>query len=243
MNLSLLLPKELLKLQTIEADLEFARRIAANQQQAVDYFLNVFSRPLVEYIAANIMKYEAVYLDGVLCYYPQLISEYYEFIAARLEGPKPEWRKVALYAAQNEARFYSYINTISVRHFIKVEAREEKNNIICLTEKGDLETLRKYNGFDADSLMHQQSDEIIWAWRQLPERDRLILNCTVIEERDTEEVFDMIKKLVEWKTPPEQLSPKKRQDAVALLKRRAKKHLRLLIIAYRNKQRKYETAR
>lgn len=231
--------RDLMQLQSIDADLELARRVVCNDEESVAFFLGSFSRPLVEYIASAILNYEAVVMDGVVCYYPQLMSEYYEFIAARLDGPQPEWRKVGLYSAQNNARLYSYINTISVRHFMKVKARDDKKkNVVRLTEKGDLETLRKYNGFDASSLFYQESDEMRWAWSQLPERDKMVLTYTIVEERDTDEVFELLKPHVDWKTAPELLGPKKRQDAVALLKGRAKKHLRLLILSYRNKQRK-----
>lgn len=224
------------KLQSVEGDLEIARRVVKNDKAAVNYFIGEFSNPFLDYIGAEIMKREGIYINGVLHYYPSIYGEYYEFIGARFIGNIPEWHRVDLYKGKNNSRLYSYVNTITVRFFVelrKKELKKEDFSFISLSENENISILIKYDGFDAVCLEGRETSEIDWAWNQLPERDRLILQYLVIEERKAVDVFDLMIPYIKMAASSNSLSVKQQQDAMSLLKQRAKKHLRELIIKFR----------
>lgn len=234
------------KLQNIEGDLEIARRVVLNDKQTVNYFLDDFSRLLLDYIGGEIMKRDGVYVHDTFCYYPTVSAEFFEFIGARFIGNIPEWHRVALYKGIKNnggkgARLYTYINTITVRYFIAVKRKEdEKKEIVGgdLLETVDVNILKEYDGFDEivlDEETHRENVELKWAWEQLKKRDQLILQYLVIEEFKPLDVFDKMVSYINTDLEPQFYSTKQKQDAMSLLKQRAKDHLRKLIIEFRKK--------
>ena len=237
------------KLQSIEGDLEIARRVVENDGQTVNYFMGIFSRPMLEYIGEKIMKYEGVYLDGTLCYYPSVSTQYYEFIGKSFKNNVPTWHPVALYKGtrnkgDKDARLYSYINTITVRHFINQKKKEDKTkekekSESDLIENMDLCILKEYEGFDEIDLdLHtEEENELMRAFRMLPEREQIVLQLTVMDEENSLEVFEELIPYLDTEKNPHTFNRKQRQDAVSLLKGRAKMHLRKLIIKLRKEER------
>ena len=60
----------------------------------------------------------------------------------------------------------------------------------------------------------------------------------VIQDANPLDIFDEMIQYVDTKISPDQFSVKQKQDAMSLMKRRAKKHLADLIIELRNKKKK-----
>ena len=245
-NLGIASLNYLKKLQTVEGDLEIGKRVVNNDKPTVYYFLGEFSIPFLDYIGGEIMKLEGCYINGVLCFYSTISSEYYEFIGAKFIENKPTWHKVSLYKGiknkgEKEARLYTYINTITVRHFINVKRKLDKNkekSLDDMPESMSISILKEYDGFDEISLEEDDSKykELEVAWEKLPERDQLILKYLVIEDRNPIEIFDEMIQYVETTIPPEQYTRKQKQDAMSLMKRRAKLHLRMLIVEQRKQK-------
>lgn len=241
---------QLNKQQTIDADLEIARRIVGNDSQTVDYFLGRFSQPFLNYIGNGIMRCQPMYVNGVACYYPMIASEYYEFIGAAFANDLPTWHKIALYRGitndgKRQARLYTYVSTITVRYFLKRKQKEDrakekmlKNNSVGMIENMDVSILLKYDGFDEIDLEKEckEESEFDWAWKQLSPKDRLILQRLVIEECEPVDAFDELIDFVDTQIPAESYTRKQRQNAMSLLKQRAKTHLRKLIVEYRKKR-------
>ncbi|MBR5237700.1 MAG: hypothetical protein IKV26_03205 [Paludibacteraceae bacterium] len=236
------------KLQTVEADLEIAKRVVSNDNQSVNYFLGEFSIPFLDYIGGEIMHLEGCCVNGILCFHSSVSSEYYEFIGAKFIKNQPTWHKVSLYKGiknkgGKEARLYTYINTITVRHFINVKNKLDKNkekSLDDMLETMSVSILKDYDGFDEILLEEDDSKykELDVAWENLPKKDQLILKYLVIEDRNPLEIFDEMIQYIETTIPPEQYTRKQKQDAMSLMKRRAKHHLRMLIVEQRkqNKQ-------
>ncbi|MBQ3594423.1 MAG: hypothetical protein II981_03325 [Bacteroidales bacterium] len=238
------------RLHTVEGDLELKRRIIENDKIAVNYFLNDFSIPMLDYIGKNIMKEEGVYHDGKLCYYITILGAYYEYIGKRFiecidKGfieKKPEWHKISLYTGYNtkgkECRLFTYVSCITIRYFVSVVEKEKKErDRIGLLENDLTKILKDYNGFDEIILeeTYNEESEIEWAWKRLSKKDQLILQYLVIEDRESLEIFDEMIKYVETKLPVELYTKKQKQDAMSLLKNRAKVHLGKLILQHRKK--------
>lgn len=239
---------DLKKMRTVEGDLEIARRVVDNDMVTVNYFLGEFSNPILDYVGKEIMQADGCLLNGDLHYYMEVSGDYYEFIGAKFEKNTPTWHKLSLYrATQNrggtEARLYTYVNVITVRHFIALKQKMDKNsweNIDDMPESMSISILKEYNGFDEIWLAeeHEEYKEIDIAWSKLPEKDQLILTYLVIQDANPLDIFDEMIQYVDTKISPDQFSVKQKQDAMSLMKRRAKKHLADLIIELKNKKKK-----
>ena len=109
-----------------------------------------------------------------------------------------------------------------------------------MPESMSISILKEYNGFDEIWLAeeHEEYKELDIAWSKLPEKDQLILTYLVIQDANPLDIFDEIILYVDTKISPDQFSVKQKQDAMSLMKRRAKKHLADLIIELRNKKKK-----
>lgn len=239
---------ELKHMRTVEGDLEIARRVVENDTIAVNYFLGEFSNPILDYVGKEIMHADGCHINGDLHYYMEVSGDYYEFIGAKFEKNTPTWHKLSLYrATQNRggtvARLYTYVNVITVRHFIALKQKMDKNsweNIDDMPESMSISILKEYNGFDEIWLAeeHEEYKELDIAWSKLPEKDQLILTYLVIQDANPLDIFDEMIQYVDTKISPDQFSVKQKQDAMSLMKRRAKKHLADLIIELRNKKKK-----
>ena len=233
-------------LQTVEGDIEIAKRVVKNDNQVVHYFLGEFSMPFLDYIGNEIMKFDGCYINNVLHYYPDISGDYYEFIGAKFIDKVPTWHKVSLYKGiknkgTKEARLYTYINTITVRHFIGLKKKQDKNkekNFDDMLESLIISVLKEYDGFDEISLTEdpQEYKELDIAWSKLPKKDQLILKYLVIEELDPLEIFDEMIQYVQTAIDPKLFTKKQKQDAMSLMKRRAKDHLRKLIVELRKQR-------
>lgn len=236
-NITKISLRDLISIQSIDSDKELARRIVANKKDAVNYFLGDFSYPFLEYFAKNILKRDGVFHNGEFCYYITVAAEYFEFIASPIYHNIPGWHKVSLYEAKNDSRLYTYVSTITGRYFNKLREKELKmeNKATQLKENFHYEVLSMYDGFSADALLMKDSDEMKWAWSKLDERDQMVLTYTIVEERDSLEIYDLLVPYIsQRKEYSDGLSSKRKQNIVALLKIRAKRHLRKLIVKYRN---------
>lgn len=133
--------KTIFRLNDINDDLAFVKRIMANDRDAVAYFLETYSKPLMEYIGRSILKLMPLpvyrprqnksgtanlrqqeleqfdeYSYGIGCY-----GMYYEFIAAMFKeiSKQPQWDKLGYYVERPRSRFYTYLSVITTRYFLK----------------------------------------------------------------------------------------------------------------------------
>ncbi len=129
------------RLNDINDDLAFVKRVIENDRNAVAFFLEVYSKPLMEYIGRSILKLMPLpiykprnsgvsvseqfdeYSYGIGCY-----GSYYEFIAAKflVESKLPQWDKLCYYDMSPRSRLYTYLSVITTRHFLKNHPDKEK---------------------------------------------------------------------------------------------------------------------
>lgn len=111
-----------------------------------------------------------------------------------------------------------------------------------MIENVGLDILNKYSGFDEIEIgeVCDTDTEIGWAWKHLPEKDRVVLKYLVMEERNSLDVFDELIQYVDSKIPPSCYTRTQRQNAMSLLKQRAKNTFANLLRNIEEK-RHYET--
>lgn len=227
----------------IETDMEFARRIAANQTDAVNYFLGDYSKPILDYIAVDIF-HQSGFDHGSPGNCIQ--GEFYEFIAAPFakgSDKLPEWRKVAQYEARNGKRFFSWIGYITRNHFIEIKKKFVKKNECSLLEFADYAALITCNNYN-EAIVQCPPDvcsRLQAALNSLSQQDRCVLQCLVMGKMHWTQAFEILRVYLnplgpdkaweKWNFDEKQQAidrcwtAKNRQDAMAGLKRRAIEHL------------------
>ena len=120
------------KHENIYKDLDYKDQVVNNNKRYVDDFINIFSKPILQYVGENILKVtpvELYNLENKTCYKDYsipLVGEYYLFIAAKFldvidsdgsPNTTPQWNALRLSSAENNSTLYNYVNLITIRHF------------------------------------------------------------------------------------------------------------------------------
>lgn len=212
------------------ANRELARRIVNNYEVVVNYYIGEMSTDIINRIN-RIMKRDSY-------------GEYYEFLSSPFneECKKPEWHKISLYEAI-DCKLKTYTSTISCRHFYKIANKEQK----IRNSETDLLEYKDYEALLLCDQSEDESEDITKQWmrnafKELSERDQLVLKCLVIEKQNSLEAYESLKDLIhpipkDGMTSEEvkaNWSIKRRQDAMSLMKGQALKRL----LAKYNEQKK-----
>lgn len=225
---------------TYEYELEFVRRISLKEKcptstEAQGYFLGDYSIPFLTVIAADLFH----------CGWEDIYGEYYEFISKENHETKIPFYKLTLFKGKNDSNLKSYTSTITSRYFSsqkKEEERRSKKNKIVSIDEGQTIKQDNYGGEVIDNpwfalLIDKSTSKdatmeisINNALNKLPEREQLIIKLMVMDDASGLEAFeDLAPYLNPSKLPLSEWSDKQKQDAMALLKGRALKHLKQLL--------------
>lgn len=202
-------------------NLELASDIVANHPHAVHYYLTEIGEPIMHHIENNII-------------HRNVTADYYLFLSSPFDDDtkRPHWHKVSLYKGAN-CRLDSYTSCIACRHFCKVAKREREQN-------GKNDSMLEYVDYEAllgcDCAEDEESERVQMmrqAFSSLSERDREVLRYLVIDNMPSLEAYPLLERFItprakDGKTPDEvkaAWTTKQRQDALALMKGRAIKHL------------------
>lgn len=225
--------------RTTEADREFADRIVRNDKEAVDYFINDFSRPILNYVYAHVL-----WLSPCAEAYQELNGDYYLFIGAPFK-PGPGWARVNAYEARNGAKLYSYVSRMTANHFRhkRNDYAASDNNKSQMMKYVDYQTLLALDFSDEDDRPEKmKSCELVRkAYKLLSEEDKEILNWLCIKKMHWSDAFEKLRKYMNPSGPDGQWQnysfeekqsamdrewmPKQKQFAIAGLKKRAVLHL------------------
>lgn len=232
---------------SIEEDFIFLRYVVSNNPRAVNYFVGEYSAPMLRYVVDHILrlKNNAEYEDSSMV----VTGDYYIFIASPFDTSnhdKPEWHRLSLYRAENNARLYTYVFKITSRYFIKNKkkyANKEKNTDELL-EYVDYEALLGY-AFEEEEEWTEEQEEVFSRLREafgsLQESDQEVLQCLVMDQTYWSEAFNQLRcylnpsgpenKWASWSYEEKQAAidkyweNKQKQDAMYGLKGRAISHL------------------
>lgn len=168
-----------------------------------EYFFYVKCAPILKYLSKKLYG---------SCDITILTGELYEFIASN------DWAVLRKWENRNEASLFSYIARCATNYFINKENSEKKRQ--------DKETLTSTPGIieQISSFTEENEDESLPIWKaynMLNERDREVLRLLVIEGFQMLTVAKEIWKYVDSKQDISELSPKRIQGTISMIKHRA----------------------
>lgn len=243
------------RLNDINEDLAFVKRVMANDKDSVAYFLETYSKPLLEYVGRNVLKLMPLpiyrprqnnvskleqfdeYSYGVGCY-----GMYYEFIAALFEelSHKPQWNKLGYYVDNPRSRFYTYLSVITVRYFLRHHPDDERSDsgddVSSYDESERLYLMLCLKLYDKDEetvFTEQMYQELDLARSMLKARDAKIIELSCFTDLKTLEIAEQMKD--EFETDPSTMSRKDLLTRISQWKNRAIVRLSGIITADKNK--------
>lgn len=171
-------------------------------QEAHKYFFNVKCRAFLRYISITLFGNSNT---------KDILGEFYEFLS------KDNWKILRMYSGRNGASLCNYLSHCTINYFMARKKEEEKRRSVPLEQPDIIAELGHFT-------QEEENEELpVWqAFKRLNERDRKILRLLVIKGKSTLDAADEIWKYVktenkEWR----ELPPKRVQDTIAMLKRRA----------------------
>lgn len=187
------------------SDEEFVERMTAHDvdEKLHEYFFYVKCAPILKYLSKKLYG---------SCDITILTGELYEFIASN------DWAVLRKWEKRNEASLFSYIARCATNYFINKENSEKKRQ--------DKETLTSSPGIieQISSFTEESEDESLPIWKaynMLNERDREVLRLLVIEGFQMLTVAKELWKYVDSKQDISELSPKRIQGTISMIKHRA----------------------
>lgn len=187
------------------SDEELVERMTAPDvdEKLHEYFFYVKCAPILKYLSKKLYG---------SCDITILTGELYEFIASN------DWAVLRKWEKRNEASLFSYIARCATNYFINKENSEKKRQ--------DKETLTSAPGIieQISSFTEESEDESLPIWKaydMLNERDREVLRLLVIEGFQMLTVAKEIWKYVDSKQDISELSPKRIQGTISMIKHRA----------------------
>ena len=187
------------------SDEELVERMTAPDvdEKLHEYFFYVKCAPILKYLSKKLYG---------SCDITILTGELYEFIASN------DWAVLRKWEKRNEASLFSYIARCATNYFINKENSEKKRQ--------DKETLTSSPGIieQISSFTEESEDESLPIWKaynMLNERDREVLRLLVIEGFQMLTVAKELWKYVDSKQDISELSPKRIQGTISMIKHRA----------------------
>lgn len=182
-------------------------------ERAHRYFFDVKCRVFLQYIASTIFGSNDV---------REIIGDFYQFLS------QDDWHVLRLYKNRNSASLGSYLSRCAVHHFMAIKRREQASLGLSMEHPDIIKELSLFTEEE------EREEPPVWkAFAQLNERDRTILRLMVIEGKSALDAADSIWPYVksdnkDWRTLP----PKRVQDTIAMLKKRALLSLSLELKRY-----------
>lgn len=187
------------------SDEELVERMTAPDvdEKLHEYFFYVKCAPILKYLSKKFYG---------SCDITIFTGELYEFIASN------DWAVLRKWEKRNEASLFSYIARCVTNYFINKENSEKKRQ--------DKETLTSTPGIieQISSFTEENEDESLPIWKaynMLNERDREVLRLLVIEGFQMLTVAKELWKYVDSKQDISELSPKRIQGTISMIKHRA----------------------
>ena len=237
-------------------DIEFAHRVAERWESESDFFFGEYSIPFLQDIAFNI-AHESSYRAITGFYYDFVSSPLLTVQGSEI----PQFHLLRGYKGQRGAHLYTYVMVCTWRRAIRYFDRKKPGSLVLGGKESYDFTksfLTKLECTDQESFFSSQNDEIGWeilnaffceevgseeehimrikkvkkAFNWLKEKDRLVLQYLVIDDKSGLEAFELLKRYLRPKSTTERIEnwdDIKKQNTMSLWKTRALKHLESIV--------------
>lgn len=210
----------------VEANLKFAKEVVAGDVMHQNYFFGEYSKPILSWIIVH-----ALYKPYTDKAEREITGQYYEFVAGPFKDSIPQWYQLKWYKGINNEKLHSWLKRNGCQSFRKDKIKDDDR----WKKMSDLLEFRDYSALndveDDDCLSDEQllkEQRLQAAWGMLSEKDQEVLTFMVIKELHWSESWDLLNKHMEPRAGREAMLtwiPKQKQDALAVLKKRAIEHL------------------
>lgn len=215
---------------SIDANLRFAELVINQEPNNTRFFFGDYSYDIIKWIAITIYSVNAKEADKVIY---QLYGDYFDFVSNPIDDlKKPQWYQLKSYKGINDMKLKSWLMKNAHQFFARKKQKEDKKNI----SEGELLDIVDYEallglGDSQESLTDNECiyrDRLSKAWAALSEKDKNILHYLVIEKLYWEDAFDELNEYINPRNGRQVMrgwSDKRKQDALAMMKAQAVKHL------------------
>lgn len=215
---------------SIDANLQFAQYVIIQEPNNTKFFFGDYSYDIVKWIAISIYSVNAKEADNVIY---QLYGDYFEFVTNPIDDfNKPQWYQLKSYKGLNDMKLKSWLMKNAHQFFARKKQKDDKKKI----SEGEILDIVDYEallglGDSQESLTDCECiyrDRLAKAWSALSEKDKNVLHFLVIEKLYWEDAFDELNEYINPRDGRQVISSwsdKRKQDALAMMKAQAVKHL------------------
>lgn len=215
---------------SVSANLQFAQYVINQEPINTKYFFGDYSYDIVKWIAIKLFDARGEEIDKTLC---RIYGDYFEFVT----GPyndinQPQWYQLRTYKGENKMKLKSWLMKNAGRDFARKRKNFQKiaNSEREMLDYVDYESLLSLEK-DQDDMRDEQyiyKKRLKRAWDTLSDKDKDIIHYLVIEKLNWEDAFEELSHYINPRKGKEVMKTwdsKRKQDAIAVLKGRAIKHL------------------
>ena len=210
----------------VDANLKFAKEIADGDSIHQYYFFGEYSKPILSWIIVH-----ALYKSYTPYSEREIMGQYYEFVAGPFKDNIPQWSQLKWYKWINNEKLHTWLKRNGCQWFRKDKIKKEKE-WGKLSELLEFKDYRALNDVEDDNYLSDEQlvkeQRLQTAWGMLNDKDQEILTLMVIKELCWSESWEALNKHINPRVGREEMltwTPKRKQDALSLLKQRAIQHL------------------
>lgn len=215
---------------SVDANLLFAQQVIKREPCNTRYFFGDYSYEIIKWIALTIFSVGADNIDQFIY---QIYGDYFEFITNPIDDfNQPQWYQLKSYKGINNMKLKSWLMKNAHQFFARKKKIKDKRNSKAgvLIEFVDYESLLRLEDnqkslSDEDCIYRQRLSQ---AWSALPDKDKDILHCLIIQKLNWRDAFDELNKYInprEGRQAMDGWTDKRKQDSLAMMKVRAVEHL------------------
>lgn len=216
-----LLPK------SVEVNLKFAHHVSHGEPIHQHFFFGEYSEPILRWIVVS-----ALYRNANPDAERAIMGRYYEFVAGPFRDSSPQWYQLESYKGINGEKLHSWLKRNGAQWFRK-EQKKEENQKKQFCDLIEIKHSASLLGVDDDhSLPDEESQRarelLSRAWSSLSEKDQEVLILLLLDKVHWSEAWESLNLYIDpegGRDVLSQWSPKRKQDAMAVLKKRAIQHL------------------